>query len=158
MAVTYLDLQARTLSMLFRFVDLQNRFFDGFEGVTRAEAHSVHSLYLLERLDFCPSCRPGEIASKLKISPSAFSQMLKALEAKGLVERTRSSEDCRAVRICLTEAGRQLGQRINEEIGQQFDQVIGFAGEERFLDSLNLFEEAMDMLDKTAAAKGGDAE
>ena len=150
----YIELRARTLALFFRLADVQGRFFDGFEGVTRAEAHAVHSMYLLKSLGFCPSCRPGEIAAKLRISPSAFSQMLKGIEAKGFIERTRSSEDCRAVRIELTEAGVALGAEVDRRIAAVFSAVIDQVGEEPLKESALLFDRALDVVE--ASILGGE--
>jgi DNA-binding MarR family transcriptional regulator len=47
----------------------------------------------------------GQVASDSDIHPMQVSQMLKVLESKGLVERTRSPTDIRAKLVELTTAG-----------------------------------------------------
>ena len=48
-----------------------------------------------------------ELAAHAGITPSTATRILDALERRGVVERTRSDEDRRAVAVSLTEAGRQ---------------------------------------------------
>jgi DNA-binding MarR family transcriptional regulator len=53
----------------------------------------------------------GELAMAADLSPAAATQLLDALAAKGLVERTRSQTDRRVVTCRLTPHGREL---VNE--------------------------------------------
>ncbi|MEX2454746.1 MAG: MarR family transcriptional regulator [Rhodospirillaceae bacterium] len=57
------------------------------------------------------SCSPGALADFMGSTKGTVSQTLKALEAKGLVERTRKAGDRRAVRITVTASGRALLER-----------------------------------------------
>ena len=50
----------------------------------------------------------GELAARAELTPATVTQMLDALVAMGLVERTRSSSDRRIVMCSLTERGRDL--------------------------------------------------
>jgi DNA-binding MarR family transcriptional regulator len=52
------------------------------------------------------------IADWLGVTAATTSDAVRALETKGLVEKTRAAEDRRAVRIALTEAGRAEIERI----------------------------------------------
>lgn len=54
------------------------------------------------------SCSPGALAEFMGSTRGTVSQTLKALEAKGLVERRRGAEDRRAVRLAITAAGRAM--------------------------------------------------
>lgn len=57
------------------------------------------------------SCSPGALADFMGSTKGTVSQTLKALEAKGLVERTRKEDDRRAVVLTLTEGGKALLDR-----------------------------------------------
>ena len=52
-----------------------------------------------------------ELCRKLYLDTGTLTPLLKALEQKGLVRRSRSEEDERSVLIRLTEAGRALRER-----------------------------------------------
>jgi DNA-binding MarR family transcriptional regulator len=57
--------------------------------------------------------RPGELATHLRIAPRSVTDVVDALEERGLVERGPDPSDRRATVITLTEAG----ARLVEEIG-----------------------------------------
>jgi DNA-binding MarR family transcriptional regulator len=63
---------------------------------------------LLELLADRQSARVQELAAHAGITPSTATRILDALERRGVVERTRSDKDRRAVAVSLTEAGRQV--------------------------------------------------
>jgi DNA-binding MarR family transcriptional regulator len=50
----------------------------------------------------------GELAARAELTPATVTQMLDALVARGLVERSRSTSDRRIVMCALTEPGRAL--------------------------------------------------
>jgi DNA-binding MarR family transcriptional regulator len=54
----------------------------------------------------------AELARTLQSDPGAMTRALDRLEAKGLVARTRSSEDRRVVNLELTEAGREVAKVV----------------------------------------------
>jgi DNA-binding MarR family transcriptional regulator len=63
---------------------------------------------LLELLADRQSARVQELAAHAGITPSTATRILDALQRRGVVERTRTDEDRRAVAVSLTDAGRQL--------------------------------------------------
>lgn len=56
----------------------------------------------------------GDIGAKLYLDSGTLTPLLKRLQAKGLIERQRSSTDERSVHIRLTEAGQALERRAAE--------------------------------------------
>jgi DNA-binding MarR family transcriptional regulator len=54
------------------------------------------------------SCSPGTLADFMGSTKGTVSQTLKALESKGLIERSRKAGDRRGVEIAVTSAGRKL--------------------------------------------------
>ncbi|HEY0712718.1 MAG TPA: MarR family transcriptional regulator [Polyangia bacterium] len=65
-----------------------------------------------------------DLSARLCLDSGTLSPLLKRLEAAGLVSRTRSREDERAVSITLTAAGRTLRSKLPavwEGIGGRFD-------------------------------------
>lgn len=57
------------------------------------------------------SCSPGALADFMGSTRGTVSQTLKALESKGLIERSRLDCDRRSVRLNITGAGQQMLQR-----------------------------------------------
>ncbi|MCB1462352.1 MAG: MarR family transcriptional regulator [Nitratireductor sp.] len=56
----------------------------------------------------------GSIAGDLGVRPPTVTKMVARMEAQGLVQREGSKSDNRRAHVHLTEAGRQLLQRIDE--------------------------------------------
>ena len=55
----------------------------------------------------------GELASVLELDHGTLSPLLKRLQAAGLLERQRHTDDERVVNVALTPAGRELAQRAD---------------------------------------------
>lgn len=98
-----------------------DEFLDGFDAlaqaVRRARGANGHagdggltlSQYgLLEGLANRRAARVQELASAAGISASTATRILDALERRGIVRRTRSSQDRRAVAVSLTKLGHEL--------------------------------------------------
>ena len=56
----------------------------------------------------------GEIGDRLSLDSGTLTPLCKKLETAGLIERRRSEQDERSVRITLTDAGRTLKERAAE--------------------------------------------
>ncbi len=78
-----------------------------------AEHDLTHAQWLpLYKLTRCGACPAVELARQLHLDPAAVTRALDRLEAKGLVQRTRSQTDRRIVMIDLTEAGRSAAAQV----------------------------------------------
>ena len=71
----------------------------------------------------------NELAQRLSLDSGTLSPLLKRLEAAGLVSRSRSAEDERAVKVALTAAGRALQKRA-PEIVSRIGELFGLRGGE----------------------------
>ena len=80
----------------------------GANGTGPDAGLSLSQYGLLELLVDRQSARVQELAAHAGITPSTATRILDALQRRGVVERTRSDEDRRAVAVSLTEAGRQV--------------------------------------------------
>lgn len=69
------------------------------------------------------------LARQLSLDSGTLSPLLKRLEAAGLVERSRDTEDERAVKVKLTPPGRALQQQAPEVAGRIGD-LFGMSWEE----------------------------
>jgi DNA-binding MarR family transcriptional regulator len=101
--------------------DGAEHFLSGFDALAQAvrrarganarapDAGLTLSQYaLLEGLIGRPVARVQELAAHAAITASTATRILDALERRGIVERTRSDEDRRAVAVSLTPTGEQL--------------------------------------------------
>ena len=106
---------------------------------------------LLELLVDRQSARVQELATHAGITPSTATRILDALQRRGVVERTRSDEDRRAVAVSLTEVGRQVVHAEQEWLrGRQRTFYAALAGAEQELAPDLLFRLAA-LIDELAA-------
>lgn len=70
----------------------------------------------------------AQLARRLRVSAQSAGEMLKSLEARGLVQRSQSETNKRIVLMSLTPAGARLAQRADELVAQ---------AEERFFSVLS---------------------
>ncbi len=68
--------------------------------------------------------RSSELAQHLKIAPRSATEVVDALEAKGLVARSRDPGDRRAVLVALTDHGRDLSDEIRRTRGVQSERMF----------------------------------
>jgi MarR family transcriptional regulator, organic hydroperoxide resistance regulator len=74
----------------------------------------------------------SELAQKLEVTPATMTNLLRRMEASGLISRIRDENDFRFSNVHLTEAGRQaLAQAV--EVAHHIDEIIfsGFSPEEQ---------------------------
>jgi DNA-binding MarR family transcriptional regulator len=74
-------------------------------GLTHAQYVMLSSLSGMENAGLRPSQR--ELADHTGLEALYVSKLARALEADGLIERTRDTQDTRTVRLTLTDRGRQ---------------------------------------------------
>lgn len=68
---------------------------------------AVAQLELLGALAEQPGARPGQLARRLNMRPNTVTTIVNALRARGMHERMAADDDRRAVKLTVTEAGRQ---------------------------------------------------
>jgi DNA-binding MarR family transcriptional regulator len=75
-----------------------------------------------------------QLCEHLKCEPPTVTNMVKALEQKGIVYRQRDEKDGRISRVYLTPEGRDLEGPVNERWRKQQDKLLaGIVPEERLL-------------------------
>jgi len=62
--------------------------------------------------------RAALLGQRLLLDSATITGVLARLEARGLVERRKDTEDRRSIGVCLTPSGRALGERILAEMQQ----------------------------------------
>ena len=68
---------------------------------------AVAQLELLTALAEHPGARPGQLARRLNMRPNTVTTIVNALSARGMLERVAADDDRRAIKLTVTEAGRQ---------------------------------------------------
>ncbi|MFI6848218.1 MarR family winged helix-turn-helix transcriptional regulator [Kitasatospora sp. NPDC050467] len=77
---------------------------------------------------------PSELRADLNLAPASVTGRLEALERRGFVVRTPSTEDRRRVDVELTKAGRAAWQEALDVVGREEHRLLGvLAPEERRL-------------------------
>ena len=71
----------------------------------------------------------NQIGARLYLDSGTLTPLLKRLQSKGLIERSRSDEDERSVLIRLTEAGQQL-EHLAAEVPKQISGCLNINADE----------------------------
>ena len=84
--------------------------------------------------------RVSELALATGITASGITQMVTALEERGMVGRKMDPEDRRAVRVYLTEEGKRATDQMMASLDSTFGGLVDYLGQEKsraFLEILN---------------------
>ncbi len=73
----------------------------------------------------------SEISKLLHVTSPTVTQLIKGLEAEGLIERTTNLTDRRVVGIKLTEKGEEVTQRARKDFLESINGLIEYLGEEQ---------------------------
>ncbi|MCI3274260.1 MarR family winged helix-turn-helix transcriptional regulator [Streptomyces cylindrosporus] len=95
-------------------------------GLTHAQYSLMASLYGMQRDGERPSQR--RLADHTGLEPLYVSKLARALEASGLLERTRDPRDPRAVQLTLTEQGREVTGRAVKVVQGLLRQLLAPLG------------------------------
>lgn len=95
-------------------------------GLTHAQYAVMASLYGMARSGLRPSQR--RLADHTGLEPLYVSKLARALEAAGLVTRTRDPDDPRAMQLALTERGRDVTGRAITVVQGLLDQLLAPLG------------------------------
>jgi DNA-binding MarR family transcriptional regulator len=112
-------------------------------GLTPADAG------VLRLLGRTPGLNQRVLADRLGALPSRIVALIDSLEARGLVERTRSSADRRSYELRLTGNGQELLAALRRTVREHEDQLLGSLTPEQA-------EQLHDLLARLAAANSLD--
>ncbi|MFF9065397.1 MarR family winged helix-turn-helix transcriptional regulator [Streptomyces sp. NPDC014891] len=91
-------------------------------GLTHAQYVVMASLYGMSRAGLRPSQRG--LADRTGMEPLYVSKLARALEASGLLDRTRDPGDPRAMQLSLTERGTDVTRRAITVVQGLLDQLL----------------------------------
>lgn len=109
---------------------------------TRGESGVLLYLYHISRPLF-----PGELTEKLGLTTGRIANILRSLEAGGLVQRIPDGQDKRRVQVSLTEEGERVAREKNREAIDFHTRLLGTLTPEegeRFLKVLVKLADAAD--------------
>ncbi len=136
-----MDLQERMIALIRAFGLHKPDQTPCGKPVSVAEAHALMELSRTETLV------QKELASQLRLEKSTVSRLVRILEDRGWVERSRSPHDGRAVELRLTEAGKRAAAGLAEARRAKFARILEAIPEEErasVMQALSVLEEAMD--------------
>lgn len=90
----------------------------------------THELEKDARPDDMREMKVSEISRRLHVTPPTVTQLIKGLEANGLVERNIDPVDRRAVGIKLTEKGEKITRQAASDFLASLNGLIEYLGEE----------------------------
>lgn len=94
-----------------------NRYYVDLIGLLNTGGyHSSYTLAetrVLFEIDQATQIQASQVMLKIQIDKSYLSRILRRLEKDGLINRTRSQQDARAVMLSLTQQGKIEIERIN---------------------------------------------
>ena len=93
---------------------------------------------------------PTELAALTRIKTQSMSQILKKMEAQGIIKRTPSKDDKRKVYISLTSSGRKMVEKTKYDRDEWLKEIIeqSLTGKEQ-----QLLEKALPVLNKLTETK-----
>ena len=102
------------------------------DGVTCSEGQALHAIMIMADNEGADAVRPRAVSEHMCITPSALSQVVKALEGKGLVERVRNAQDSRSVILRLTEEGARRARVIDARWSEHMHELVERIGVDDF--------------------------
>ena len=90
-----------------------------------ADQHEI-SLVQVRLLGILRDREPGmmEVAAFLNLDKSSVTGLVDRAERRGLVRRTSTADDRRAVRVALTERGRELTQTFVKQVQRELNALV----------------------------------
>lgn len=139
---------------------LEQQLLEATFRIFRVQRHRMHPEELTPAETFIIShihrrgagrgMRVSDIAERMMVTTSGVTQFVKALEARGLVERVRSDEDRRVVMVHTTPAGDALMEKSMERMRASYLRLVRHLGHEDSRHVLDAFVLVADFLEEDA--------
>lgn len=117
-------------------------------GLTPGEVRLLRNIM---RMDSGQGVMVSELSGVLNVSPSFITQAANKLVKQGMVDRTADPKDRRAVRLRVTEAGKDLVQDIFNEILASYGGLVEHLGEEKCEELITLLNKVYEYFDLATA-------
>lgn len=122
-----------------------DNFFKVFNDANTGIGFAIKLLYSAEdnRLS------AGAISESMGVSTARVAVLLKKMESKGLITRESDRTDARVTVVCLSEAGKNVAEQMQQNMLRHISYVIDKVGMEKLKQFIELSVEV-----KTAMAEG----
>lgn len=102
-----------------RIMQTQQNLFDGDLG-----KFNIKDINVLRVLGMLGECKMRDIANALRIPESTLTGLIDGLVKKKYVERFRTDEDRRIVKVCLTDKGNNVINTLTEKHLEVYDHML----------------------------------
>ena len=85
---------------------------------------SVSQCYALKAVVEGGPLTVNDLAARLYLDKSTASRVANGLEDRGYLERRRDPEDGRVIRLCATDEGKMLCQRIEDDLTSEYADLL----------------------------------
>lgn len=121
-----------------------------FLGLSRGEFFMLHQVACLEKHKEgdVPGGKISDLSTATEMSKPAVSQMLNALEDKGLIERIMTKSDRRVVYVRLTDTGRERLAASGRQMGGLIDAIVRELGPEDTKELIRLIDKLYQIFEK----------
>jgi DNA-binding MarR family transcriptional regulator len=92
--------------------------------ISPAKTYSMTELETVAHLARNTSLLPSELAALTRIKTQSMSQILKKMEAQGIIQRTPSNDDKRKVLVSLTPLGKKMIEKAKYDKDEWLRSVI----------------------------------
>ena len=89
-----------------------------------------HVLLLIDNLSKKQSVNPSSVSNEMDVTMAAITHHINSLESQGLLVRTIDDNDRRAIKIELSEKGKQVVAKLKRTHKKKLNELIEFLGEE----------------------------
>ncbi len=124
-------------------------------GVSRGEFFMMHKIVSLSKN--ADGDKPGtkitDLSVATEMSKPAVSQMLNALEGKGLIERVMTKSDRRVVYVKLTESGEAQLKKTADHFSALLEEIVEELGQEDTAELARLFEKLYMIMEQITKRK-----
>ncbi|MBT1171492.1 MarR family transcriptional regulator [Bifidobacterium sp. SO4] len=103
--------------------------------------HGAGETFVIRALAHQGTMSPSQLADAMHVTTGRISAVLSALERKGQIVRSVDPSDRRAVRVELTEAGRDRGRKDMQEMRDAVCWIFSQMGERRTREFVDLVRE-----------------
>ena len=134
------DLQGQLISLIRAFGLHRPDKTPCGQAVTVAEAHALMELSNRQSLS------QNELSTRLSLEKSTVSRLVKILERRGWLQRSRSEADRRVMQLTLTDAGQRAADQLATARRKKFERILSAIPKEQqtgVLDSLKILVEAI---------------
>jgi DNA-binding MarR family transcriptional regulator len=125
------------LEILFR--EIGKKFRNGMNTVFGGEV-SVSEFIFLKYLYECGPLKPSDVASQFGVSLSHMTALSDRMIKKGYIDRTRSEEDRRSVKLALNDQGKQTLEKLFKMKKQYVETVFQDVTDDELMQLIRIYQ------------------